>query len=143
MSNDNDALEALADQIESANADSFRGPRSLIHEAGMRLLQLDADLRRQIVMLDAEAFESAALMLIPEHWAIESLTYWPVPAEYAETAGGYIEKPARVSLAACSPWRFGKKTFYGHGGGDPRVEARAATIAHAITAAALRAKAKS
>lgn len=74
---------------------------------------------------------------IPEGWALET-SYWPVPEEHR---GDGPRKLAHARLLQCSATWMGRKLVWGHGSGDNKVEADGETLALAICAAGMRARA--
>ena len=78
----------------------------------------------------------AAMTLVPEGWAIESLSHWPAAPEGADN---HTTGKSSARLVGTSLSRFGKSMIWGHGFGDGRVDGDATTPALALTAAALRA----
>lgn len=80
-------------------------------------------------MLDAEAYESAALMLVPEGW-VSGFEHWPDPK--GETCKAWLKQTSTSKI--------GHEYFWGHATGDLHIDGKAATPALAIGAAALRAK---
>lgn len=81
-------------------------------------------------MLDAEAYESAAMTLIPEGWALDGLSMWPgsksLDACRANLLGTYERNGERWHNSKCG-----------------RTKGSGATPANALTAACLRAHASS
>lgn len=73
-------------------------------------------------MLDAEAYESAALTLVPEGYAVE-VSLWPKQTSHCEIIGTHL-----------------RNDEYWHTGKDGKWRSQAATPALAIVIAALRAK---
>ena len=79
----------------------------------------------------------AAMMLVPDGWAVERFGIWPASPDGADNVS-----PPRsfVTLCGTSVGRMGRKMIWGHGSGDRRAEAEATTPALALCAAALTAR---
>ena len=135
---DKQALLALADRCEAAPPEQ---QRALLEEA-RRLLFPEpemGDLRLSSspywawasaddlfgTQLDHHAYESAALSMLPEGWAIERLAAWPGHQATCLMFGTHDENGVR--------W---------HKAGDGRVHASAATLALVLLAALLKTKAQ-
>lgn len=89
-------------------------------------------------LLEARGFTDAAMLLVPEGWAVEALSFWP---ESPEDATERTAAQANCRLVGTSLKRFGRKMVWGHGSGDGRTEGNATERALALAAASIRAHA--
>ena len=120
----------------------WRGERSPSHTLATAMIEdWQGDWRDFALQINAPAYTSdlsAAMKLVPEGWAIETLTWWPpTPEEASNTHGG--QSRAGLFEQSLSDFHKGQRTW-GHSSGDHRAEAKATTPALALAAAALRAR---
>jgi len=120
--------EALAAKIEAAPAEQQREMLELAFIAIHGLALEDSD--RFFDLLNAKAYESAAITLVPEGW-VRGFEEWPHPDKGPIT---------RAWLKETSISRIGGDTIWGHSSDDQHIEGKASTPALALAAACVRAK---
>lgn len=126
-----DELTLLASGWELERADGLGERATWIDPEGRRTSRRQGDgWFRPTSSLDA------AMALVPEGWAVESISIWPQSPDHADN-----KRPpqANARLLGTSIQRMGKRMIWGHSSRDGRAEGNSKFAPNAITAAALRA----